>query len=622
MHISNRWVSRLGLGSCWLMLACSSDPSGLGLGGTAGVSTNPGAGSGGVGSSMGGRTGAGASSGTPSAGTGASGGAATGLGGAGSNAGSSSAGSGNSPATGGANSAGAAGANTNPPPTSALIPARVRRLSNAEYDITVKKLLGANAKAALTAEFPPDLRQNGFTVNDAQRVDSVMVRSLAASAEALAAEARQNGTLAQLAPCQNTSQAETCARTFITNVGSRVHRRAPTSEETDALLGLYRVAAEGATYQDGVEHVLRGMLQSGSFLYLTELGSGAVATGNPLTLTQFEIASELSYLLTAAPPDQKLLDKANQGTLTDPAIREQEARRLLSEDAGAKERAVRLLREWLGVDRITETSKDALVYKNWESSKAAIVAESVDFPRRVVFESTGKLSELLAADWTVSTAPLSLYRAQGSGPISNSSKLTDRLGILNQAAFLSVYANAHESHPVLRGVAIARRVACIPVASPTTLNIQVVPPVPDPAKTTRERFDVHSTDDACKSCHRVLDPLGFSFEQFDGMGVFRSTENSKPINSAVQVSLSADFDGSFANSNELAQALANSAQVRDCFARNVFRAASASNDTSLKSTENAFIEDWRSNSAAAAGGIIETLITYVKSPLFTQRRVP
>ena len=196
------------------------------------------------------------------------------------------------------------------------------------------------------------------------------------------------------------------------------------------------------------------------------------------------------------------------------------ARRLLSKEPRAKDTVVRLVREWLGIDRIDASAKDSLVYPGFENEQARIVAESRDFVRAVAFESTGNVSELLGAHWTVSSGPLALYRTAGDGPIPGSTRLADRVGILNQAAFLASYALAHESrHPISprrrRGAA---RVACMGLDSPASFNIQVIPPAPDPTVTTRQRYDVHVKDAICAGCHDIIDPFGFSFEHYDGMG--------------------------------------------------------------------------------------------------------
>src|SRR5262249_25838583 len=152
-----------------------------------------------------------------------------------------------------------------------LLPARIRRLTNAEYDASVQALLGTKQALAATT-FPPDARQGGFTVNDAQRVDPVLAKQLASAAETLAGEAAANGTLARLAPCADpVAGGATCAKDFIQSFGAAAYRRPLTGDEVAAMQALYAAGAEGATYADGIALVVRGVLQAPGFLYLTEL---------------------------------------------------------------------------------------------------------------------------------------------------------------------------------------------------------------------------------------------------------------------------------------------------------------------------------------------------------------
>jgi hypothetical protein len=280
-----------------------------------------------------------------------------------------------------------------------------------------------------------------------------------------------------------------------------------------------------------------------------------------------------------------------------------------------------MVREWLGIDPVDTSAKDSVVYPTFAAEKSRIVAESKDFVKAVLFRGKGTVAELLGADWTVNSGPLDMYGTGEAGPLADTTQVTDRVGILNQAAFLARYANAHESHPVLRGVAIARRVACIHIDSPSSfLNIMVVPPAPDPTMTTRERFDVHARDPVCQLCHKTIDGFGFSFEKYDGMGAYRTQENGKPVDSKVTVVDDMDFDGAYADSNQLARALAQSESVRACLARFMFRAAVGNSSSALDDYEEAFITYWKSIPKAALGNVLETLIAYVRLPTFTQRR--
>jgi len=535
----------------------------------------------------------------------------------------SGAGSGNQAGslTGSGNDGGSAGADTTAALTQ-LLPARIRRLATSEYDATVHALLSTAQSPASAADFPPDLRQDGFTVNDAQRVDAVIIERLADAAEVLASEAARNGSLARLAPCPNDVDAIRCAEDFITSFGARMYRRPLSHEEQSALETLYAIGAEGSTYLDGIVQVTRGLLQSAGFLYLTELGDGTAPSGAHVELTQDELAASLSYFLTSGPPDEELLAKAAVGALSDPAEREAEARRIFRSNPLAKETAVRLVREWLGIDAIADSAKDSLIYPEFEQLKPKIVAESVDFVRAVAFESKGTVSELFNATWTVNSGPLSLYTTVGPGPIEGTSTLLGRVGVLNQAAFLATYANAHESHPIFRGVAVARRVTCYPLDSPASFNLQVVAPAPDPSKTTRERFSVHPADGICAGCHDVIDPYGFSFEHFDGMGAYRTQEHGRAVDSSVVVKVQGDLAGAYVDGNQFGAALARSDSVRECFARFMYRAASATGDSAATPGETEFVDLWRNSPLGAQGNIVETLIAYVKNPTFTTRWSP
>ena len=403
-----------------------------------------------------------------------------------------------------------------------LLPARVRRLTNAEYAASVFALLGVNADAAV-ATFPRDATQKlGFTVNDAQIVSSVLAGQLDSIAQQIVTSARQVGEINFLAPCDDpVSGGETCARTFIQSFAAKAYRRPVTADDVDPLLDLYRaVAAEGGTYADGLDFVTRAILQAPSFVYLTELGdSTAESPPGKTRLTPNETASLLSYLMTANPPDQELLDDIASMATADG--REQHLRRLWTTDGG-RARLVRVVREWLGIDVIAELDKDSNVYPQFSTHHDAMTAESISFIDEVMQDGSSTLQELLGADWTYINAIYGAtseqigayytdyYGLASIGPTFRRNQLDGaaggtRVGILNQGAFLSLLATATGSHPVRRGVAVMRRLACLDLPDPAELDINVVPPVPDPntPKTTRDLYAVHATDPLCKTCHRT-----------------------------------------------------------------------------------------------------------------------
>lgn len=549
---------------------------------------------------------------TSGTGSGAAGSGATGPGGSGASAGAMTGSSGGGGTTnvggntgttsGGGPVAGAAGSFGTLDP-SALLPQRIRRLANAEFDAAVQNLTGTSKAPA--KKFAPDARQNGFTLNDAQRIDDVTAKQIFAAAQEIAAEVKARVT--EVAPCANMAQAETCATSFIESYGKRAYRRPLGADEITALLGVYKVALDGGTYADGIELVVTALLNSAGFLYLTELGGSATppATGTVVPMSPYEVAHSLSFIAAGKPASDALIEKALSGALDTPEGRETAFREL----SASPERLVRVLLEWTGVDRINETDKDSNVYPQFAPLKGSIEAESTAFITKVLKDHDGAIEQLLGGKFSVADTALSKFYGSNA-----------RVGILNQAAFLATFAHATESSPVLRGVDVARRFGCISVPSPASLNITVVPAPPDPAKTTRERFAAHVADTECSACHRSIDPFGFAFEHYDGMGQYRSTENGRPVDSKVTIAVGRDFDGPYDDSNKLAEVLATSATVRACFARHLFRASAGRSDGSVSASEEAFIKLWQSLPAAEQGRVVETLLSFVKSPLFTQRR--
>ncbi len=517
---------------------------------------------------------------------------------------------------------------------SPLLPARIRRLSNAEYENTARALVGGSDR--VTDAFAPDTRQSGYTVNDAQRVDSVLVKQIASAATKLASQVRTQ--LATMAPCADpVAQEEACAKTFIQAFATRAYRRPLAADEAQKLLDLFHVGADGAAYPDGIELVATGVLQSAAFLYLTEAGN--LAPGSEVTLTPYETASAISYLVTAGPPDSELLSAAANGLLETPEQRSAAFSRLVSgTDPASRARVLRVIQEWLGTDRLADTAKDSVVYKNFAALKPAMLDETAGFVAHLLASKSGTVGELLGANWTATRDPelTVLYGGSIDGAADGEINLPARRGILNHGAFLAVYAHASETAPVLRGVAVERRLACMALASPSSLKITVPPLAVDPSKTMRERLLAHVSDPECASCHTNIDAFGFAFELYDGMGRAQPPAGmgaeSPSVDSHTSIAVGEDFDGNYADSNQLAVALSTSAAVRECFARNVFRASAGRSDDQVVASENAFIDYWRTVSAAgtdagsshpataAEGSIIETLRAFVTSPTFTQRR--
>ncbi len=508
------------------------------------------------------------------------------------------------------------GGDDQPSGDGAWLPARVRRLSNAEYDRTVAVLLGTTSTPG--RDFTPDIRQSDFTINADQRVDPVFAARVQTAAAALAQESLTQvlGTVGCAATAASNDTA--CARAFISSFVPRAFRRPLGDEERSDLLTVFQTGANGGTFGDGAELVLRAVLQSSSFLYVTELGDSAPRNGL-ITLAPFETASALAYLLTGGPPDQALLDDAAAGNLSTAGTRNLHARRLI-DSPGARAQIRRLIEEWLHLDLLESTGKDKQIYPRFEELRPSMAAETDAFIDEVVFQDDGTIGTLLAADYTVVDELLGgFYGLPGGSGLGKRSPLSGgpRRGLLTQASFLSVHGHDHESAPIKRGAVVLKKLLCASLPTPSELNITVVPPKPDPNLTTRERFALHSQDAACASCHALIDPIGFAFENFDGMGAHRTTENGRPVVTAAEVEGS--LAGPVKDATELTARLADSEQLKTCFARQLFRFAAAQSGEPFE--EKFFKEVWNLLSASSNTNVKDVLVAWAASSAFVTRQV-
>lgn len=441
----------------------------------------------------------------------------------------------------------------------------LRRLTRKEYDATVGDLLGLASKWG--DSLPADAVVNGFD-NDASalRVSGLFADKARVAAEEIAAAANLDALL----PCK--TQDDACAMQFVRTFGKRAFRRPLADAEATRYAALFTVAkAEG--FASGARLVVQAMLQSPSFLYRTELGE--LAIDGTVTLSPWELASELSYFLWGTMPDQTLFDRAESGDLATPEALEAETRRMIA-DPKSRVMLDRFFGNLLDLDRLATAPKDPGTYPDFGADvRDAMRAETIEFADRV-FRGSGTLTELLTADWSVSNGVLTKFYGYAGGATGTSfEKMSldgDRGGLLTHGSVLATHAIPNGSSPVHRGKLVRERFLCQTLSPPPPgLNVQL-PPF-DPTKTTRERFAAHSKVEPCNGCHRLMDPIGFGFEGFDGVGKMRSEEAGKPIDVSGQIVGSQSTDGSFVGVRDLEKKLAASAEVQSCFALQWWRYA-------------------------------------------------
>lgn len=491
-----------------------------------------------------------------------------------------------------------------------IVPNVIRRLTRFEYKRTIQMLIGADSSSMISA-FPPEEEVLGFdNQSKSLQISALHVEQYMKAAEEIAELAYQR--LPSISPCvPQSEQDEMCIRQFIERFGLRAWRRPLSNEEQQTLITLYQQEVV-ASFQDqntllpdligpidplkdAITLVITAILQSPYFLYRVEIGEGQ---GDTRSLTQYEIASRLSYLLWRSMPDDKLFAQAAAGTLSTPEGLIMEAERML-QDPQSADGLWSFFEQWLALDEVAQLDKDKGIFPSYTKNLNDLMAtEARMFVEEVVFERKD-MRQLLTGTFSFHNYPLAVHYARGGEgaevPVhliqdsldwaSNTQDLPQgdsfievelspkrRSGILTRAAVLALTTKANKGDPVHRGIYVRERILCTPLPPPPP-DIVVVAPDPDPSLTTREQFAEHSQNASCAGCHRLVDPIGFGLENYDPIGRWRESENQKPIDASGELFATFDIDGAFQGSQQLANTLAQSEQVQRCMVLNFYRYA-------------------------------------------------
>lgn len=496
--------------------------------------------------------------------------------------------------------------------------APVRRMTREQYNATVRDLLGDQSAPA--NGFVADGSFGPFDSNKEAPVTSLIASQYMNAAEKLAATATAN--IAAFAPCASSGNDAQCAADTIASFGKRAFRRPLTGSEATRLLGLFttRRSQSGETFHSAMQLVLQVMLQSPQFVNHVEIGDLSRAKDGAAPLTGYEIASRLSYSIWGTMPDETLFAAADQGKLDTIEDVETQARRML-DDPRSHDGIMNFYSEWLGLAKVLTLNKSADTYPQFNPAlRSAMAEETKHFVDSILWSGDAHLETLLNAPFTFVNGPLAqLYGIQGvAGDAFVRVDLdpTRRRGIFGEASFLA--ANAHEAQtsPVHRGKFIRERILCQQMPSPPA-NANTSPPSADATTTTRERFAQHSKDPACAGCHKLMDPIGLAFEEFDGVGAFRATENNLPVDASGEL-VGTDVDGTFVGLTGLVDKLVQSDQVRKCVATQWFRYALERPDGA---DDTCPIRSVQTDFAKSGYNLKDLIILVAKSDSFRFRKV-
>jgi Protein of unknown function (DUF1592)/Protein of unknown function (DUF1588)/Protein of unknown function (DUF1595)/Protein of unknown function (DUF1585)/Protein of unknown function (DUF1587) len=412
---------------------------------------------------------------------------------------------------------------------------QLRRLTTEQYTATVETLLGIKASG-----MPPIERVTpvaGFSAIGASSaaVSSAGVGQFEDAARFLSHAAFAPATRQRLVPCTPAGPGDmACLGMFVTSFGRRAFRRPLTTEETARYTAAAaQVGAAAGDPWQGLEAITSAFLQSPHFLYLTEAGEPDPQRKGRYRLTGYEMAARLSYFLTGNTPDDELLAAAASGALLRAEDVQAQARRLLALPA-ARATVRAFFTTMLSLDNLDTLARPKELFPKFSPTLgAAMKEETARVIDDLVFARDGDYRHLFDQPETFVNAELaSLYGVPaptgGTFAATTLPASAHRAGLLGQAGVLAARDHADGTSPTRRGLFVLTRLLCqdLPLMPPADLQI---PPPPQGLLTARQRFEQHSTNPVCASCHHQTDPVGFALERFDALGVYRETDHGLAI---------------------------------------------------------------------------------------------
>lgn len=447
---------------------------------------------------------------------------------------------------------------------------RLRVLTESQYNnsvLDIFQIAGAPAK------------------NLSPTLDDVTLEQRADLATTIATQAVAN--LSKWAPCTPpaTGSATACEQQIIDKIGAKVYRRPLTDSERTGLKTLFDAGIKEKDFATGVEWFVTALLQSPQFVYEVVRPAPAEKAGEVRPLSDHEFASRLAYFVWDGPPDDALLTAAANGELADPAKRDAQVTRML-QDARFSRGVGQFYTRWLNLHAFSEVARSdepAFDQNVVNSLRTSLLMSAT----QIYTSANPNISSLFSGDsYYLNDVLGKFYGVPVTGtaftPVAMSGQ--GRRGILTHPAMMTALARPHESFPIGRGLFLLRNVLCKIIESPPpNLEIPMLPPVQD-GQSTREQTEMYTAGVVCQGCHGSINPAGFVFEAFDQVGRYRTMDHGRPVNTSGMLKIGKDVDGPFAKGDELLAKLADSKDLRACFAERYVNFALAKGVTDAADT--------------------------------------
>jgi hypothetical protein len=353
-----------------------------------------------------------------------------------------------------------------------------------------------------------------------------------------------------------------CAKRIVSALARQAYRRPVTDRDVEDLLNFYQAGRNQGSFDSGIRTAIQAMLASPEFVFRFEHVSANAAPGSNVRVSDLELASRLSYFLWSSAPDNQLISIASQGKLKDPAVLRQQVRRMLG-DARSDALSTKFADEWLHLQNLNDGNPDLFLFPNYDKTLAQSMKRETELLFDSVVRENRNVLDLLTADYTFVNERLARHYGipDVMGGRFRRVPVTDdnRKGLLGDAGILMLTSTAIRTSPVQRGKWVMEVLLGTPPPPPPP-NVPALPEnsegrtghVAKP-QSVRERMEEHRANPTCAACHKLMDPIGFSLENFDAVGVWRTNDSGFAIDAAGQM-----FDGAKLNGPaSLRQAILN-----------------------------------------------------------------
>ena len=443
----------------------------------------------------------------------------------------------------------------------------IRRLTIDEYIATVLAVTSVDISAEARELLPADLRADGFT-NTAYNlgVDLEHIEAYSQLAELIVSRMKPGEFAKRFSKSRKFTDND--MGRLIERMGTWVLRGPVSNQEVITYRGISTsVAASGGSFDEAVGFILEAMLQSPRFLYRIEQQN---TTGEDLPVTEYELASRISYIVWGGPPDAELLKRAEDGTLVDPSVLDQQLERMLS-DPRAVAQSQRFVADWLQLSRLDNLAPNSERFPEWNGDLAtAMRQETLAFVEEVLWKRSRPMSALLNEQVTFLSQSLANHYRISDSSIDypddvlkrvDLSSVEERGGVLTQGALLT--AGGDDASMVTRGLLVMHELMRGVVKDPPPC-VDTTPRPAKPGLTQRTIAMERVRSSTCGGCHSKFEPLAFGLERYDGLGRFAlKDEHDNDLRDDGEILFPGQSAPTpFASSAELMNVLAESDRVK------------------------------------------------------------